>query len=231
MKNIVTSLGAVYYVFMASAAAKQTTLFYSEPDREVAFKTWNLLDVKFIRHAMKLTYPYIKYNKKIRISREYPQITLEKLKKEIQEGTINKIDNIIFIKENKKNFFIDNQNGIKTNMIINSGVQQQSIFEKGPDKVTVRILSYKHLPKYKSNATNSFSNKNSFEGEDDINEELKMRPKKKGSIFSFFGCFSESEPSELSNITDKCLDGLIFHIHGGGFVSMSSFSHQSYTRE
>lgn len=42
------------------------------------------------------------------------------------------------------------------------------------------------------------------------------------NIFSYFSYFFEKEK--------KIPKEVIFHIHGGGFISMSSFIHQTYTR-
>jgi len=45
-----------------------------------------------------------------------------------------------------------------------------------------------------------------------------------------FNCFTTTDTGN-SDHPDKYLDKIIIHIHGGGFVAMSSFSHQSYTRQ
>ena len=45
---------------------------------------------------------------------------------------------------------------------------------------------------------------------------------KKSSIFSSMFDFFKKE--------ETVPEAVIFHIHGGGFISMSSFIHQAYTR-
>jgi acetyl esterase/lipase len=45
-----------------------------------------------------------------------------------------------------------------------------------------------------------------------------------------FGCFNFSRPVEPRVVKVLDLDAIIFHVHGGGFVSMQSGSHQTYLR-
>ncbi len=48
----------------------------------------------------------------------------------------------------------------------------------------------------------------------------------------FKGCFGHVKGEEVKiKPTDDYFDGVILHIHGGGFVAMSSSSHQTYTRQ
>jgi len=48
----------------------------------------------------------------------------------------------------------------------------------------------------------------------------------------FRGCFGhlKGEGVKIKGV-DNYFDGIILHIHGGGFVAMSSSSHQTYTRQ
>jgi len=51
-------------------------------------------------------------------------------------------------------------------------------------------------------------------------------------LFGFvrkLGCFGGRNDKE--DKIDPYFDGIVIHIHGGGFISMSSSSHQSYTRQ
>ena len=55
-----------------------------------------------------------------------------------------------------------------------------------------------------------------------------------GGIFNSFCCVPQrtinTNMTPFKKAAANKLDKLIIHIHGGGFVSMSSGSHQNYTR-
>jgi hypothetical protein len=51
----------------------------------------NLIEQPGIKHLLNLSLPYIAYNRKIYIDSIVPPITMERMKRERERGTINKI--------------------------------------------------------------------------------------------------------------------------------------------
>jgi len=76
----------------------------------------------------------------------------------------------------------------------------KGLFEKKPDKVKVRILSPKYLT-FQKNIQDNF---------------LKMVAEWRSKL-------------EISRPYNDGIDGIIFHVHGGGFVAMSSATHRNHT--
>ena len=84
--------------------------------------------------------------------------------------------------------------------------KKEELLTKGSEKIMLRVLSHKPVPEV-------------------ISCPLGQIPKPRSSGFFKQLVGSAYDPS------DPSYDGLVFHIHGGGFVAMSSASHQSYTRQ
>ena len=193
-QSLAKGFGAIFYFLITSKSQKKAQVFFADPHGPTAQKVWNLPDSTLVKGIMKMMLPAIEYNKKIFIDRENEDsITEESLAKEIEEGTINKID-----EKKKKPLKV-------THLYIEDYYNE--LFKENKDftKICIRILSAKKLPNKPKNISKS-PNK--------IEEFLSnLIPK---SIKNQSFCFSEA---------------IIIHIHGGGFISMSSRSHQTYTRK
>lgn len=82
---------------------------------------------------------------------------------------------------------------------------KKELLKPGGSKISVRILSHKTLPEM-------------------ISCPLNTHPERKNSLFDkIFGTGYDPK--------DPNFNGVVLHIHGGGFASMSSASHQTYTRQ
>lgn len=184
--------GAIFYFIVTSKAKKKAETFFAEPHGPTAQKVWNLPDSTLVKGVLKVMMPTIEDNKKIFIERddEY-SISDKSLGKEIENGTINSIDDV-------------KKHPIKVTHL-NLEEYYNELFKECKDnsKICIRILSSRKLPKPKLLCRSPSKIEEFF---------TNLLPKaKKGETF-----FSEA---------------LIIHIHGGGFISMSSRSHQTYTRK
>ena len=88
---------------------------------------------------------------------------------------------------------------------IHDNRNKNELLKKDASKIVIRILCHKKLPEIISCPLNS-----------------NPLPRKTNIIEKMLG--NEYDPK------DPTFNGLIVHIHGGGFVAMSSRSHQTYSR-
>ncbi|KRX06447.1 hypothetical protein PPERSA_05060 [Pseudocohnilembus persalinus] len=206
---------SMYFLMNKHKSQRQAQVFLSEADEESAFQVWNLLENGFIREAMKLILPSIAYNQKIYIPKIYKQITVAGQLNEIKNGTINKI----------------NQEPLDTFEI----GYDESIFKEPKDftdRVQIRILNHKKLKTIKL--------QKSLE-----NDKLTLNKGTQQSVFNGPNDDSNKDDNQKKQLNDEEIkkqnekikknapqiqDKIIIHIHGGGFVAMSSRSHQPYTR-
>lgn len=70
---------------------QKASLRLSEAKMENAFKLWTVLDEQLPSELMKLTLPFIEYDKLIYVDRLFPAITKESILKEYEDGSIHKI--------------------------------------------------------------------------------------------------------------------------------------------
>lgn len=192
-QNMAAGFGAIYYFFLSNKAQKKAHVFFADPHAPTAQKVWNLPDSTLIKGIIKMMLPGIDYNKKIFIERDpEDSITVESLCKEIEDGTINKIDEIP--KKQIKVTHLDPEE------------YYNSIFKECNDnsKICIRLISWQKLPNKPKQL-----NKNPSKIEEFFTN-LINKPRKESFCFS---------------------DSIIIHIHGGGFIAMSSRSHQTYTRK
>ena len=162
-------------------------------------QVWNILEKKWIKEMLKVILPPIKYNKKLRMSRAYPALTLDKVKKQLAEGTMQSITPG-WLDET------DEETMKKLHLSAVGNRSKDELGKKGENKISMRVLSHKPLPELLSCPLGS-----------------KPQPRRSN--------FFEKLIGKAYDPHDPNYDGLILHIHGGGFVAMSSASHQSYTRQ
>jgi hormone-sensitive lipase len=212
-RQVAIGFGAVYYFIMASEAERRTQIVYANPNAENVVEMWNLMDNKLIKKLIKITLPGITEKKKIHVTRQYPQITFEKLKEEIADGTIEKIT-----PEKKPN-----------------RKDSRGITKKAADRIPIRILSAKKLPpileieSIEEETVFSPLKKHGKLRTQMIEEHIEKQKTDFFGMFKNIGCLGRDigNPDAI----DPHFDGIVIHFHGGGFIAMSSGSHQSYTRQ
>jgi hypothetical protein len=179
-----------------------------------------------IKQVIKVILPKISYNRKIYIENNYvTPITFDSVMKEEADGILNRIYPIEFEKKPIK----DLETYIKV------------LFEEvgEDDKVQIRILNHKKLIKKKpppsSKRKQSSAHKQQGLTEDILDDvegsfggDKPSGPKKKGLIDSIINSFLDKPKKTQDEFN---YDSILIHVHGGGFISMSSRSHQTYTRK
>jgi len=191
---------------------------------------------------MKITLPSIKYAEKLHIKRLYEPVTLNLINDALNAKSLNNINPLNY------NLHPTNPSEELANLRL-TGKVNSDIGRKGSNKVPILVLSPKNLEVHKDSTmkvegksgdvelsplTEIVIDKKNPKGKRteklDTEESMKARDADGCGFFSVFnglGClarpdFQRGEPTYKE---------LIIHIHGGGFVSMSSTSHQSYTRQ
>jgi len=232
-KKLTVSFGAMYYFFMPNQAQKQTNLFYSQPIEKTAWEAWNFLEDEFILNMMKITLPSIKYARKVYINKMFEPVKLDSIKNALESQTLNTLSTLTSDTEPK-----DVPEEVTTlNLKTNNPIE---ITIKGLNKIPILLLSDRSISikKYSEldiapKKKNGDARSSQIVGEKHI-ENQAVRNETKPGLFnglvrclSPLCCFSVEDTEEENSY----FDGIIVHFHGGGFVSMSSGSHQSYTRQ
>ena len=217
MRSLAISCGAVYYWFLSSEAQKEAQLFYSNPKSKIAIEVWNLPETGLVKKMFKMVFPSIEFHKRIFINseyNEYQKITMETVQKEINEKTINtrKIDYLVKGYDEKKKLDkkIEEKNEFDVKM------KFEKLCWKAEDKIPIRVICGFHLID-PSDPLYFDSNQNKLK----FVKQIVNHP-----MISWL-----LNPDQNKSIRPNSLDSLIIHIHGGGFISMSSGSHQVYTRK
>mmetsp|Transcript_12581 Transcript_12581/g.10792 ORF Transcript_12581/g.10792 Transcript_12581/m.10792 type:complete len:246 (+) Transcript_12581:524-1261(+) len=233
MKKLTAGFGAIYYFFAESQANIKANLHYSSPNEQAAFKVWNMLEDKLVKGVMKVTLPSIKYCKKVYIYKTYKSVNLKLVQKMVQTGDMKKmrpdidLEYPVYLPNEEENELVLNKMRLENNSF-------EGVRKKGPEKVPIRILSPKELviPYIRKQ---SYGYNTSFL-ERDLDPKSsapskKPKPRDEGcmmGLFSFCGPREEQSPTYTGISDSPCdpaFDGIIIHLHGGGFVSMSSASH------
>lgn len=112
--------------------------------------------------------------------------------------------------------------------------------KKSGTTIPLRILSAETLPAMKNTFLTYVDeeqnpgegNENDRQVEDPVHSIAPLKSKKsfKERCSNFFHIKPRSKSLPVS-LPDPYFDGVVLHIHGGGFVAMSSCSHQTYTRQ
>ncbi|EGR27054.1 hypothetical protein IMG5_202350 [Ichthyophthirius multifiliis] len=156
------------------------------------------MDYGLIKHGMFFAFPFITYNKEIYIDSVINKISLETIKKECKEGTLNQIN--------------PQKASLPSLEFNNEDEYYNNLFKQNPNKIKIRILSSKNLQRP------TIDNRENEQLENYINQYQ----------------HAQKAPKILNNLFENknhVFTSLIIHIHGGGFVAMSSRSHQTYTRQ
>ena len=212
MRSLAIGCGAVYYWFLSSEAQKEAQLFYANPKSKVAIEVWNLPETGLVKKMMKLTFPSIVYHKRLFIDPEMQHhITMDELETEVNSNIIN-TKNVAFLVRGYQEKKIKEE--------INE-FELKKKFEKlcykdetKTHKISIRVICGFTLPD-PTDPVFFDSNKLKF-----VNQIAEM---------PFISWFIDPNQSNKSKINS--MERIIIHIHGGGFISMSSGSHQIYTRK
>jgi len=182
--DFIGAVSGLFYMAQQGKAELRSGQYLADPKMESAFKIWNLPDQKFVKKLYKLRLPSIEYDKKIYVSRLFPQITKESVLKEYEENSLHTL---------------------KDRKLVGPDLAEQreeilkTIFDKSSDKVQIRILSSQPLI-------------------------IKGQKREKMAVMMA----EMKEKLAFKKQVKENINGVIIHIHGGGFVSMSSSSHRNY---
>lgn len=245
-KLIQTGIYMPYFFIFKKNAVIQSQKFAINPDYDVALMFWNLMDCKYIKNLIKMAMPCIKHSKKYFLKKETNELTIDNLKylynkflQTVKSDTILKHHNSYeenYIKTLDENHLNKNENLMKVNNQADYNVNKEKIIDKQGFKL-VNNVHPENLKIEKSSFDLSSKNKKkNLLIEEKINEKeltsyIKVR-------FISNRCFIVPElQSFFSKIfynrsnNNSIHDSLIIHIHGGGFIAMSSASHEMYTRK
>ncbi|CAI2385107.1 unnamed protein product [Moneuplotes crassus] len=219
---------AAYYALFKKKRNQQFNLFMSNPDVDAALKVYNLQDTLFLQDAMKYILPQVKLHKVIYVPMLLEPLSLpflSKMMKNYEKGGRAK----------EKNFPVATSD-LDTNFERFSGEKYDS-----SKYVKVRIFSNTKFPvnwdeKYVL-TTDETNERGTASGT--FNHIVKDTKKKVKTVSC--GCCGLWKSNTRRNTIprkstrDKLqiieIPAIVIHIHGGGFVSMSSQSHQAYTRQ
>ena len=204
--NIIsTGFNMGFLSFRKNVSRQENANLAMNPHGIVEENCWNILDHKLLKHVVKIGLPRIKWSKKIYLKKTMHEINAEFLNK-----LIISLDNDLFNT-------ISPKNRIQTNLL---------------DTNTITTTENPHH--YNCNTANDlYTRKISNKSELDKNY-VKVRLISPGKHkiehlshhHSFWGFFNVFAPSQIL----KYPNSLIIHIHGGGFISMSSSTHEIFTR-
>eukprot|EP00347_Sterkiella_histriomuscorum_P013953 403362725 len=244
-KYLYTSLYASYYFFFKTKRLEQNDFFCANPDLDLAREIWNLLESKYIKKVFGKFLPNIRINKKIYIPMTDVVMTLENINdlpvfdqeykaRQAQKNQEKRFDRLAR-KSNKDSMKIPMGHYIKNE---ETKTTEQPNEENDEKRVLYGMKVTKHNPEthvkvrvlYNEDLPIDFTNGKRYIDQNASYENQQMQQQAGGGgFFSMFCCapprFFAPQPRPV-----KKVDQLIIHIHGGGFVSMSSSSHQNYTR-
>lgn len=181
-----------YYQVNSSKLEIQAFLFLIDAKLDETFRAWNLVEHPVISKFMQIKVPHIGYDQVLHLPRDFPRITRERVLQEYAENTYNKIHPF-----SREEMFTTSTLYEEKSAIIDS------LFRKGADRVSVRLLAPHHL---------------------------KFKSKRPSLYYSTKHALSRavSGPGNKTSGSQDIERAIIVHIHGGGFVSQSSASHRLY---
>jgi hormone-sensitive lipase len=216
LADIQRGLGAVYYTAFQKEAETKANLFYSQASQQGKnpFEVWHMLENPYLHNVMKVTFDKVNLSRMLYLPRMFPPITEEWILQEMKAGTLNTFDDVPL------NMELQDPKTCGERL-------RQRIFYKAELKggIPVRLLFNGDLPITLPLNTDDKVEQISSEISNKVNAGLDSFKDSLKSKIPQLGNFLGSKP-KAAPITK-----VIIHIHGGGFVSMSSASHQIYTRK
>lgn len=246
-----------YFSMFKDKAMHTYHQFSIQPSFRVGRQVWNMLDTDGIKTFSKLGYPMISIRNKHKLNICYYEYSVADLKLLLEyficyekEKSNKEIKKLIMISKNSKNDKesnidnIDNMNNIEK---INFNEHNSENSNEKTHK-TIKTMSSNDSINYKvdtsnnlnSNDDESFNPESSFKGPRiriDKIIKLKILSSGKNDLhvpFELLGkkcamnCCCSNNTYQLKSSKPG---NLIIHIHGGGFVAMSSSSHENYLRK
>ena len=211
-----------YYYIRKKEAKYQADKFLINPDINICQKIWGLTETKESKKLIKIVLPHIEFRETFYISRNENDI--------INNDVINKLTNKIKDENFQININDDCKsinNNLNIDKIVNKISKNETIFdneniESNPKK-SERFKSKKELKSInkkekKLNYIKIVLMHNNY---------LKTTIEEDNSFFNNILCCNIN-PKSYNNMTK---DSIIFHIHGGGFITLSPLSHENYTRK
>ncbi|KAL4435826.1 hypothetical protein ABPG74_015794 [Tetrahymena malaccensis] len=226
LKQFMALVRSAQYFFFNEEARLITVKFQTNPDPKAAILVWDVIEqIKMWEIFVANVIDKIQYHEVIQIdANAYPTITEDMIKSEIESNTIYK--------------------RYEQEPVTKRIPQDKDIDTASSNKIQLRVLCAKNLQRRKfgqplnfpSNNKNLTSTliegvKNVFKFSSKLKQNPQQQPKNNEN--------PENEEEEKGNVfyrqpslkgEREVFDEVIFHIHGGGWISMSSFSHQIYTR-
>jgi len=209
MKFFITGLYGSLYFFHSKSRHEQYKHFVSNPDLKIAQFLWNSVDIKVFSSVYNVKVPRVKMNQILYIPKTDPNFIsnhpfLDKILEKFENNEELKEPNLI---DEERHFNAFGEVSQDTNYHTNSKEFNESTH------VQVRLL---YNNKFPHNFATGHNNETESQVKNNRSNEVNS---------SLFSCFSL-----YHNPGVKDVDTIIIHIHGGGFISMSSNSHQIYTR-
>lgn len=91
MRSVMFGVGGLYYLINSTEASRQSKQFQAEPQAELAFQVWNMLDKSVMRHVLPVVFPPIKYKESFFVPRYFKPITIQYVLDQYENYTINKL--------------------------------------------------------------------------------------------------------------------------------------------
>ena len=225
INNSIKGVFMAYYFLRKDKAKKEGNKFMINPDINIFRKIWGLTETKESKNLIKLVLPNIDYRQTFYISRNEYDI--------INNEVINDLNEKI--KEDNLELDIDKS--------INNDINKKKLFDKEP-KLRKRVIVFENEnPDSETNTKRSKRFKSKKELKSIKKEEKKLNyikvillhnsfikinlPPENDSFFDKFLCCSSSR---FTN-NDISKNSIIFHIHGGGFITLSPICHENYLRK
>lgn len=208
----------IYYFFNYDEAASKTNHFFKNVNVEKGQSFWNFHDKEYVKAGLYFTLSSVDTSvtfqiKKDSISKKLDENLIgsnvyygkDDLKEEIILDTLEKV-------ENKEKFKLD----FKTKdekLTYEEFEKSYTVLLEEIKTSTISSITLRLISPYKLNVSEEIKTESDFPN-------LEMIRKLWEKVYP---------PKDYNDISKK--GNLIFHIHGGGFVAMSTFAHESYLRK
>jgi len=256
-KILLAGVGVIYDTLATSKTRRRVQLFYSKPSQKLAFKVWNLLDQKALLYIFRVAFPTVKHSRKVYIPRLYNFVTFDSIKRAYNDQTLNTTSPLILLKNEtvssqKVQFSYsalrqNGENRIPVRVISSRPLpvtknakrlklDKEKIIDPQQNFPSALVPNHENLALFGlikgviPEAETSFDEGSTSDQDDSIDLDLANLTKQMSET-----TIKEIKQPERKMAIQKGItsyfDGVVLHIHGGGFVAMSSASHQAYTRQ
>ena len=195
---------------------KQYMTFLANPNLDTAINLWNIFDSEYVVGAIETRLHSVETNMILHIPKLFEKITIDTIKDLNTEESYERIEEFKAYPRQIDCYEKTWENKRDTDFYLN--------IHDEPDRfVKVRLLAHNFTP---FDFTTMKWRPVNVEGFDESQQELKdlIQNDLNVQIENFVKNEAQA-PAPVAPVTK-----IIIHIHGGNFVSMSSGSHQSYTR-